>query len=82
MEDQGRLDRLHQEHQEIDAGLRAVRAAGGRAEAGRRLRAALLASRNHFRFEEQFVFPLLDEALQKETLSELGQAWRQRGKAP
>jgi len=78
MEDKGRLERLHQEHQEIDAGLREVQAAPSLVEARRRLEAALLMSRRHFQFEERFVFPLFEELLQQGTLAELGADWMQR----
>ena len=78
LQDKGRLQRLHQEHQEIDAGLREVQAAPTLAEARRRLEVALLMSRNHFRFEERFVFPLFEELLQAGTLAELGADWFER----
>ncbi len=78
LQDRDRLDRLHQEHQEIDAGLREVQAAPTLGEARRRLEAALLMSRRHFQFEERFVFPLFEELLQPGTLAELGADWLER----
>ena len=81
LQDRGRLDRLHQEHQEIDAALREVQTAPNGSTARRLLATALLAARNHFRFEEQFVFPLLEKTLEPGTLAELGTDWRQRAEA-
>ncbi len=78
LQDRGRLERLHQEHQEIDAGLREVQAAPTLGEARRRLEAALLMSRRHFQFEERFVFPLFEELLQPGTLAGLGADWLAR----
>ncbi len=79
LHDQGRLDRLHQEHDEIDASLREVAAAGDAAHARRLLELALRASRDHFGYEERFVFPLLEQALQGDTLSALAAEWHMRG---
>lgn len=74
----GQLDRLHEEHHEIDASLHQVQKAGSCAEARRLLKAAIRASRDHFRFEEQSVFPLVENVLRGETLIELGASWAQR----
>ena len=79
MQDKGQLDQLHEEHHEIDASLRRVQQAENCPEARRLLQAAIAASRNHFRFEEQSIFPLLENVLQSETLTELGVTWLQRG---
>jgi len=74
----GELKRMHQEHQEIDDRLRKVHTAKTCAEARRLLKAALVTSREHFHGEERSVFPLLEKALQEETLTELGKSWMQR----
>jgi hemerythrin-like domain-containing protein len=74
----GELKHMHQEHQEIDDRLRMVHTAKTCAEARRLLKATLTATREHFRCEERSVFPLLEQALRKETLLELGRAWMQR----
>jgi hemerythrin-like domain-containing protein len=74
----GRLDRLHQDHDEIDDRLRRVRTATKLAEARRLLKGALLASRRHFRREEQTIFPMIEKMLQKKTLADLGEVWMQR----
>jgi hemerythrin-like domain-containing protein len=78
LEHNGELKRMHQEHHEIDDRLRKVHTAGTCAEARRLLKAAILASREHFRSEECSVFPLLEKSLREETLSDLGKTWMQR----
>ena len=74
----GELKRMHQDHHEIDDRLKKVNAAKTCAEARRLLKAAIVASREHFRAEERSVFPILEKALQVETLTELGKTWMQR----
>jgi hemerythrin-like domain-containing protein len=72
------LDRMHQDHQEIDNRLKKVHTAETCAEARRLLKAAITSSREHFRLEEKQVFPLLEKTLQRETLIELGKVWSNR----
>ena len=55
--EKGCLERLHQDHEEIDARLRKVHSARTCAEARRLLRAAILASREHFLGEERVSLP-------------------------
>jgi len=74
----GELKRMHQDHQEIDDGLRKVHTVNTCAEARRLLKAAIVSTREHFQGEERSVFPLLEKVLQAETLTELGQTWMQR----
>jgi len=81
LQDKGGLQRMHQDHHEIDDRLKKVHTAGTCAEARRLLKSALLASREHFRLEERSVFPLLEQVLRKETLGELGSTWLQRSAA-
>lgn len=78
LQDKGQLDRLHEEHHEIDASLHLVHLAGDVARARLMLQTALGASRRHFAFEEQSVFPLVESALQSETLAGLAATWMQR----
>ena len=78
---QSELDRLHQDHEEIDGRLKRVRSAATCLEARQLLLAALRASREHFHREEQTVFPLIEKVLRGDTLTGLGQAWRQRQSA-
>ncbi len=72
--EKGKLDRLHQDHKEIDHNFKRVHSASSVAEAQRRLQKALAASREHFRYEERVVFPLLERVLPGETLNDLGEA--------
>lgn len=44
--------------------------------------AAMAASRRHFKWEERFVFPLLDKLLDPELLRRLGTMWFLRKHAP
>jgi hemerythrin-like domain-containing protein len=78
LEHNGEMKRMHQEHHEIDDRLRKVHTARTCAEARRLLKAAILATREHFRGEERSVFPLLERSLREETLSALGKTWMQR----
>jgi hemerythrin-like domain-containing protein len=78
LENDGELVRLHQDHHEIDDRLRKVHTAKTCAEARRLLKLAILSSREHFRWEERLVFPLLERTLQAETLNQLGKTWLQR----
>jgi len=78
LEHNGELKRMHQDHHEIDDRLRKVHTANTCAEARRLLKAAILASREHFRGEERSVFPLLEQALRKDTLTDLGKNWMRR----
>ena len=78
LQDKGELQRMHQDHHEIDDRLRKVHTARTCAEARRLLKSAILSSREHFRAEERSVFPLLEKVLRKETLTELGKGWMQR----
>ena len=78
LQDKGQLDRLHEEHHEIDTSLHLVHLAGDVARARLMLQTALGASRRHFAFEEQSVFPLIESALQSETLAGLAATWMHR----
>ena len=59
--EKGELNQLYQDHQEIDACLQHATLAEEFAEAVRFLRAGLKASREHFRREEETVFPLFEK---------------------
>ena len=71
---EGRLDRMHQDHQEIDATLARIRETEDFSEARRLLRTAIGTSRDHFRLEELQLFPLLEQTLLPDTLVALGDA--------
>jgi len=70
--EKGQLDRLYQDHHEIDQRFRAAAVAKELPEAVRLLQAGLKASREHFRLEERTVFPLLEQQLSPATLKTLG----------
>jgi hemerythrin-like domain-containing protein len=70
----GQLTRLHQDHQEIDSHLLGAKLAKGFPEAVRLLKAGLAASRKHFRWEEQTVFPLFEKLFDVANLEALGSA--------
>ncbi len=73
---QNRLTRLHHDHQEIDGLLKKVEEIKDLQKARTQLKAALNACRVHFREEERSVFPLVEKALQHETLEILGKVWK------
>jgi hemerythrin-like domain-containing protein len=71
----GRLHHLHQDHHEIDEHFQRVHRASQLAEAQRLLQQALAATREHFRREEEMLFPFLERVLQPDTLEALGDRW-------
>ena len=75
LEENGKLDCLHQDHKEIDRNFKRVHGTSSLAEAQRLLKKALAASREHFQHEERVVFPLLERVLPGETLIDLGETW-------
>jgi hemerythrin-like domain-containing protein len=66
------LTRLHQDHHEIDECLRRATIAKQLPEAVRLLKAGLAASREHFRREEETVFPLFENLFEAAELEALG----------
>jgi hemerythrin-like domain-containing protein len=74
LKDKGPVERLHQDHHEIDASLAQVGSARRLPDACRLFKAAIAAGREHFQREEQSVFPLLEGMLERETLAALGAA--------
>lgn len=80
--DNGELKRMHQDHHEIDDRLRKVHTARTCAEGRRLLNLVLAGTREHFHGEERNVFPLMEKALQKDTLAALGKSWMQRQAGP
>jgi len=75
---QNRLTRLHHDHEELDGLLQEIASIKDLAKARSRLKAVLKACRAHFDEEERTVFPLMEKALQRETLLILGKAWMRR----
>ena len=70
--EKGELNRLYQDHQEIDAHLRGAAVATEFAEAVRLLKSGLKASREHFRREERTIFPLFEKLFSSAALEALG----------
>lgn len=78
--EKGQHDQFHQEHQELDERLTKLRDLSDFVEARQVLHEVISASRAHFAYEEQIVFPKLEKALSRETLEKLGEAFLNRGK--
>jgi hemerythrin-like domain-containing protein len=70
--EKGELNQLYQDHQEIDARFQHATLAVEFVEAVRFLRAGLKASREHFRREEETVFPLFEKLFDPAALEALG----------
>ena len=73
--DRQALNRLYEDHREIDDHFKRIRRVADAAEAQRLLKKALAATREHFRREEENVFPMLEQTLQPDTLLALGREW-------
>ena len=73
--DRGALDRLYQDHHEIDDQFKRIHRATDPTEARLLLKKALAATREHFRREEKYVFPILEKTLQPDALWTLGRKW-------
>ena len=84
LEEKGALDRLYQDHQEIDSRLHAANEATNLREARQLLTVGLEACRQHFRREERTVFHLLRRVLTTASLAALagGVFGPQAGMAP
>jgi hypothetical protein len=67
---------LYQDHEELDGHFAPIHRTSDPAKASSLLKKALTATREHFRREEQIVFPTLEEILRPETLWTLGDQWR------
>jgi hemerythrin-like domain-containing protein len=80
--DTRRYEHCRKEHQEIDGQLTRVRSTRGIAQARSLLRAAMAASRKHFKREEHTVFPLIEKRMKLETLTKLGTVWFLQRHAP
>jgi len=70
--EKGELNQLYQDHQEIDSCLQHATLAAEFGEALRFLRSGLKASREHFRREEETVFPLFEKLFDPAALEALG----------
>jgi hemerythrin-like domain-containing protein len=80
--DRGALNRLYQDHHEIDDQFKRIHRTTDPAEAQTLLKKALAATREHFRREEKHVFPMLEKTLQPDTLGILGRKWMESHSIP
>jgi hemerythrin-like domain-containing protein len=78
LKEDDRLNRLHQDHHEIDKHFKRVHQATNLTGARRLLKKALTAMREHFRREEEIIFPFLERVIRPETLDTLGETWMGR----
>ena len=70
--EKGELKQLYQDHEEIDASFHHATLAADFVEAVRFLKAGLKTSREHFRREEESVFPLFEKLFDPAALEALG----------
>lgn len=82
LEEKKQLTRLFSDHREMDNRMKEIQAATRGPQAGRLLQAAIAMTREHFRYEEQTLFPLVEKALKQDSLEKLGEAYAQKRKLP
>jgi hypothetical protein len=75
LEDDRLVTAMRDEHTRMDQSLEKVEDAQDLEDAVDWIRYCIGFAREHFRKEEQFLFPLADEVLSEEELARLGQAW-------
>jgi hemerythrin-like domain-containing protein len=78
LEQLGQSETFHDEHDEIEAKLAAVKNARQFKQARSLLLQAVQRAREHFDKEERIVFPLAERLLKAKTLSEMGDEWLSR----
>jgi iron-sulfur cluster repair protein YtfE (RIC family) len=69
---------MHDEHEEVERHITAVRNATNVTTAGEMLGRAVELARDHFRKEESVTFPLAEQLLGEEELLRRGTAWAER----
>jgi hemerythrin-like domain-containing protein len=74
----GQNETFHAEHRQIEQSLAGVHAAKTLKDAKRILLGAIAASREHFDKEERIVFPLAEQVMNENTLTELGEQWMKK----
>jgi len=74
----GQDENFHDEHDEIDRHLHAVRDARQLTVARKSLLKAVVASRRHFDKEERIIFPMAKRLLKAKTLQDLGRRWQEQ----
>lgn len=78
LEQMGQSETFHEEHDEIEIKLAAVKNARDLKQARSLLLQAVQRAREHFDKEERIVFPLAGRLLKAKTLSDLGDEWLHR----
>lgn len=81
LHEKGNLGRLSTEHQQLYDRFHQVQEAPRAVESRSLLLSAIVIAREHLSYEEQVIFPLIDQTLQTDSLEELGAAWRQQHEA-
>ena len=82
LKEKKQLSRLFSDHREMDGRMKEVQEASTPTQAKRLLQAAIVMSREHFRYEEQTLFPLVEKVLKHDSLEKLGEAYVQKRKTP
>ena len=73
--DVGPIAQMRADHEELENLLGQIEETEDVAQATTLVAQALSAARNHFRKEEQYLFPMAEKVLGEETLTRLGKAW-------
>lgn len=71
------IETMHRDHHEMDERLHQVGRAVTCKQARRLLRTAMRASIRHFRDEERYILPALEQALKPESLAALGKGFEE-----
>jgi hemerythrin-like domain-containing protein len=75
LDQMGKLEKVHHEHDAICAGLERVRESRTKKDAQRRLLNVVHLTRKEFDLEDRILFRLAEELLREATLIKLGRAW-------
>jgi hemerythrin-like domain-containing protein len=78
----GKLEKVHHEHDAICQGLEQVRHVRTRKEAQRRLLNVVHLTRKEFDFEDRILFKMAEDLLREETLIKLGRQWARKRIVP
>jgi hemerythrin-like domain-containing protein len=71
--EKGELYRFNQEHEDLDANAKKINAATTAGDARERLKIFIQEARDHFRYEEQNLFPRIRKVLPASALEKLGE---------
>lgn len=78
LEQLGQNQSFHDEHEDIEKTLKALRSSRDLRAARKLLLQAVADCRRHFDKEERIVFPMAERVLKTKTLNELGDQWLRR----